>query len=101
MKTSGKIKGGYQKKKESGLGEKKWREDRIWGQNLARGGKFWMDEEDIKAGLTMWEAVCKPVLTYGAEVWACSSKADMNRDWNEFKIEQGDKFWACLGAFME
>ena len=27
----------------------------------------------------------------------------MNRDWNEFKIEQlqGDEFWACLGAFME
>ena len=45
-------------------------------QNLARGGKFWRDEEDIKAGLTMWEVVCKPVLNYGAEVWACSSKAD-------------------------
>ena len=39
-------------------------------QNLARGGKFWRDENDIKAGLTMWEA-CKPVLNYGAEVWAC------------------------------
>ena len=45
-------------------------------QYLARGGKFWRDEEDIKAGLTMWEVVCKPVLNYGAEVWACSSKAD-------------------------
>ena len=50
-------------------------------QNLARGGnsKFWRDEEDIKAGLTMWEVVCKPVLNYGAEVWACSSKADEQR----------------------
>ena len=48
-------------------------------QNLARGGKFWRDEEDIKAGLTMWEVVCKPVLNYGAEVWACSSKTDEQR----------------------
>ena len=45
-------------------------------QNLARGGKFWRDEEDIKAGLTMREVACKPVLNYGAEFWACSSKAD-------------------------
>ena len=43
---------------------------------LARGGKFWRDEEDIKAGLTMWKVVCKPVLNYGGEVWACSSKTD-------------------------
>ena len=48
-------------------------------QNLARGGKFWRDEEDIKAGLTMWEVVCKPVLNYGGEVWACSSKTDEQR----------------------
>ena len=48
-------------------------------QNLARGGKFWRDDEDIKAGLKMWEVVCKPVLNYGAEVWACSSKADEQR----------------------
>ena len=27
----------------------------------------------------MWEVVCKPVLNYGAEVWACSSKADEQR----------------------
>ena len=25
----------------------------------------------------------------------------MNREWNEFKIEQGDEFWACVGVFME
>ena len=48
-------------------------------QNLARGGKFWRDEEGIKAGLTMWEVVCKPVLNYGAEVWTCSSKTDEQR----------------------
>ena len=48
-------------------------------QNLARGGKLWKNEQDIKAGLTMWEVVCKPVLNYGAEVWACSSEADEQR----------------------
>ena len=48
-------------------------------QNLARGGKFWREEEDIKAGLTMWEVVCKPVSNYGTEAWACSSKADEQR----------------------
>ena len=48
-------------------------------QNLAGGGKFWRDEEDIKAGLTMWEVVCKPVLNYGGEVRACSSKTDEQR----------------------
>ena len=57
-------------------------------QNLARGGKFWRDDEDIKAGLTMWEVVCKPVLNNGARFGPVPVKL-MNRDWNEFKIEQG------------
>ena len=47
--------------------------------NLARGAKFWRGDEDIQAGLTMWEVVCKPVLNYGADVWACSSKADEDK----------------------
>ena len=47
--------------------------------NLARGAKFWRRDEDIRAGLTMWEVVCKPVLNYGADVWACSSKADEDK----------------------
>ena len=51
-------------------------------QNLARATKFWRKEEDIKAGLTIWEVACKPALNYGAEVWACSSKAD------EVRLEQ-------------
>ena len=33
----------------------------------------------LPPGLTMWEVVCKPVLNYGAEVWACSSKTDEQR----------------------
>ena len=48
-------------------------------QNLARGEKFSRDEEDIKAGLTMLEVVCKPVLNYEGEVWAFSSKTDEQR----------------------
>ena len=48
-------------------------------QHLARGAKFWRIDEDIKAGLTTWEVVCKPVLNYGAEVWACASNADEHR----------------------
>ena len=47
--------------------------------NLARWGKFWSYEEDIKAELTTWEVVCKRVLNYGGEVWACSSKTDEQR----------------------
>ena len=49
---------------------------------MARAAKFGGKEEDIKAGLTLWEVACKPALIYGAEVWACSSKAD------EVRIEQ-------------
>ena len=48
-------------------------------QNLARGAKFWRGEEDIEAGLIAWEVASRPVLNYGAEVWACSSKADEHR----------------------
>ena len=48
-------------------------------QNLARGGKFWRDEEDIKAGFTMWEVVCKPVLNYGERSALVPVKL-MNRD---------------------
>ena len=47
-------------------------------QNLARGEKFWGDKEDIKAGLTMWEVVRKPVLNHGAEVWACSCHSHLH-----------------------
>ena len=35
-------------------------------QNLARAAKFWRKEEDIEAGLTVWEVTCKPALTDGA-----------------------------------
>ena len=73
-------------------------------QTLARGkGNFGgMKSRGYKRDSTMWEVVCKPVLTYGAEVWLVPVKL-MNRDWNaEFKIERrGDEFWACPGAFME
>ena len=72
-------------------------------QNLARGGKFWRDEEDIKAGLTMWEVVCKPVLNYGAEVWAWASNADEQR-LEQIQNRAGRQIlsiWRCLGAFME
>jgi len=48
-------------------------------QHLARRAKFWRIDEDVKAGLTTWEVVCKPVLNYGGGIWACSSKADEHR----------------------
>ena len=50
--------------------------------SLARGAKFWRGEEDVEAGLAMWEVACKPVLNYGGEVWASASKA------GDKKIEQ-------------
>ena len=50
--------------------------------SLARGAKFWRGDEDVEAGLAVWEVACKPVLNYGAEVWACSSEGE------ERKIEQ-------------
>ncbi len=40
---------------------------------IVRGAKFWQGEEDVEAGAVVWNAVCKPVLDYGSEVWACSS----------------------------
>ena len=50
-------------------------------QNLARGWKFWRDEEDIKAGLTMWEVVCKPVLKlWGRGLGLIVPLKLMNRD---------------------
>ena len=51
----------------------------------------------------MWEVVFKLVLNYGP-LGQRSGPVPvklMNRDWNEFKIEQRDEFWACVGAFME
>ena len=53
--------------------------------------KFWRKEEDIKAGLTVWEVACKPALNYGAEVWVCSSKAD------DVRLEQIQD-WAGRGV---
>ena len=59
-------------------------------QNLARGGKLWKNEQDIKAGLTMWEVVCKPVLIMGQRSGPVPVKL-MNRDWNELLL-----FLLCL-----
>ena len=61
--------------------------------------KFWCGGEDVEAGLVMWEAACRPWLSYGSEVWACGSKSEEN------KLEQvqergGGLYWGYHGAFQ-
>ena len=46
---------------------------------LACKAKSWQEAEAFQAGLVKWEAVCKPGLNYGSEVWACSSKSEEKR----------------------
>ena len=54
-------------------------------QDLVRGGKVLEGEEDILAGLVVWQVVARPVVEYGSEVWACSSEH------SEQKLEVGQK----------
>ena len=41
-----------------------------------QGAKFWQGEEDIMAGLVVWQVLvaARPVGEYGSEVWASSSE---------------------------
>ena len=49
---------------------------------LARKAKFWRGEEDVEAGVVVWDVACRPILNYGGEVWAGSSSTE------EKKLEQ-------------
>ena len=40
---------------------------------LCKSSEVSAGEEDIEAGTVIWEVVCKSVLEYGSEVWACPS----------------------------
>ena len=35
---------------------------------LARKAKFWWGEEDVEAGVVVWDVACRPILNYGGEV---------------------------------
>ena len=61
-------------------------------QNLARGGKFWRYEGDIKAGLMMWEVGCKLVLS-GLGPSETHEKLSMRKMCDSSNEKQGEKLF--------
>ena len=64
--------------------------------SFVRAKKFWQRDENIQAVAVVWEIVCKPVLGYASEVWACPS-LDSERKLEQVHERAGTAILGLLG----